>query len=146
MELKLTRKWLTANSTIGELSVDGKTECFILEDHFPTPYVKIPGKTAIPAGKYEVIVNKSERFSALAGHEVLMPLLLSVPQYQGVRIHPGNVATDTEGCLLPGRIRQVDKVAESRLAFDALFAKIKAAIAKDEKVHITIEVAPVKVP
>ncbi len=138
MELKLTRKWLTKNSTIGELSVDGKQECFVIEDNYPTPWVKTSGKTAIPAGRYEVIVNMSNRF------KVEMPLLLNVPEYQGVRIHPGNTANDTEGCLLPGRIRQTDKVLESKLAYEALFTKIKAALAKKEKVWITIVVEPAK--
>jgi len=137
MELKLVRKWLTANSTIGELSVDGKYECFVIEDNYPTPWVKTPGKTAIPAGHYEVIVNLSNRF------KVDMPLLLNVPQYAGIRIHPGNTSADTEGCLLPGRIRQTDKVLESKLAYDALFTKIKAALKKGEKVHIEIVVEPV---
>jgi hypothetical protein len=132
MELKLTRKWLTANSTISELTVDGAFECFTLEDHFPTPYVKTPGKTCIPLGRYEVIVNMSNRF------KVEMPLLLNVPQFAGIRIHPGNVAGDTEGCLLPGRIRGTDKVLESKLAYETLFTKIKAAIAKGEKVFITV--------
>lgn len=142
MDLKLVRKWLTPNSTIGELSVDGKWECFVIEDNYPTPWVKTPGKTAIPVGKYEVIVNRSDRFSTLAGHDVLMPLLLNVPQYAGIRIHPGNTAADTEGCLLPGRVRKVDQVLESKLAYDALLPKIKAALAKGEKVHIEIVVEP----
>ncbi len=142
MELRLVRKWLTKNSTISELAVDGKFECFVIEDNYPTPWVKTPGKTAIPTGRYQVIVNRSERFSALAGHEVLMPLVCNVPEYQGIRIHPGNTAADTEGCLLPGRQRTVDKVLESRLAYDALFTKIKAAIAAGEKVHIEIVVQP----
>lgn len=138
MELKLVRKWLTQNSTIGELSVNGKFECFVIEDNYPTPWKKTPGKTAIPAGKYEVIVNLSNRF------KVDMPLLLNVPEYAGIRIHPGNTSADTEGCLLPGRIRQQDKVLESKLAYDALFTKIKAALAKGEKVNIEIVVEPVK--
>lgn len=134
MELKLTRRWLTKDSTIGDLTVNGQWECFVIEDNYPTPWVKTPAKTAIPVGHYEVIVNLSNRF------KVDMPLLLNVPQYQGIRIHPGNTSADTEGCLLPGRQRDVDKVLESRLAYDALFTKIKAAIAKGEKVCITIEV------
>jgi hypothetical protein len=133
MELKLNRKWLTSNSTISELLLDGVFECFVLEDHFPTPYVKTPGKTCIPLGRYEVIVNMSNRF------KVEMPLLLNVPQFAGIRIHPGNVSGDTEGCLLPGRIRGTNKILESKLAYDALFTKIKAAIAKGEKVFITVE-------
>ena len=137
MELKLTRKWLTKNSTIGELTVDGKFECYIIEDEYPTPWVKTPGKTAIPTGRYQVIVNMSNRF------KVEMPLVVNVPQYQGIRIHPGNTSADTEGCLLPGRIRRTDKVLESKLAYEALFTKIKAALAKGEKVHIEIVVEPV---
>jgi len=138
MELKLTRKWLTPNSTIGELTVDGKFECFMIEDHYPTPWVKTPAKTAIPTGRYQVIVNMSNRF------KVEMPLVCNVPQYTGIRIHPGNTAADTEGCLLPGRVRQTDKVLESKLAYEALFAKIKEAIKNGEKVHIEIVVEPVK--
>ena len=133
MELKLTRKWLTKNSTIGELTIDGKFECFILEDHYPTPYVKTPGKTAIPAGRYEVRVTYSPRF------KVNMPLLLDVPQYQGVRIHPGNTAGHTEGCLLPGKARGLDYVGNSRAAYAVLLAKLNAVT---EKIFITIEVAP----
>ncbi len=134
MELKLVRRWLTNESTIGDLTVNGQWECFVIEDHYPTPWVKTPGKTAIPVGHYEVIVNMSNRF------KVDMPLLLNVPEYQGIRIHPGNTSADTEGCLLPGRIRQPNKVLESKLAYEALFTKIKAAIAKGEKVCITIEI------
>lgn len=137
MELVLTRKWLTPNSTVGELAVNGKFQCFILEDNFPTPYVKVFGKTCIPLGRYQVIVNHSPRFN------MDMPLLCGIPGFEGVRIHPGNVAADTEGCLLPGRIRGVDNVSESRLAFFDLFPKIKDAIANGETVHITVCVDPI---
>jgi hypothetical protein len=136
MELVLTRKWLTDRSTIGELAVNGKFESYILEDHFPIPYVKVPGQTCIPLGRYEVIINHSQRFG------MDMPLLLNVPGFEGVRIHPGNKADDTEGCLLPGQSRGVDVVNSSRAAFNILFPKIKSALAKGETVHITVEVAP----
>lgn len=134
MDLKLTRKWLTKESTIGELTIDGKFECFVLEDNFPTPYVKTFGKTCIPLGRYEVKITYSPRF------KVDMPLLLAVPGFEGVRIHPGNVATDTEGCLLPGRKIEENKVLESKLAYNSLLPKIKAAQDKGEPVHIIIEV------
>jgi len=138
MELKLTRKWLTKKSTIGELTVDGVFECFILEDHFPTPYIKTPAKTAIPVGKYDVVINFSPRF------KVDMPLLLEVPEYKGVRIHTGNDADDTEGCLLPGQVREQDAVKKSAPAYTALFAKIRAAQDAGEKVSIEIVVEPVQ--
>lgn len=131
-ELLLKRIWLTEKTTIGELSIDGAFECFILEDKFrPPPEAKVYGKTAIPNGRYEIIINHSPRFG------VDLPLLLNVPGYEGVRLHPGNTADDTEGCLLPGRVRKADQVLESRLAERVLFAKLKAALEKG-RVFITV--------
>lgn len=130
MNLKLERKWLTDKSTIGVLSINGKVECFILEDVVRPQ--KIFGKTAIPAGQYRVTITPSNRFKRE------LPLLVNVPNYDGIRIHPGNSAADTEGCLLPGRNREADRVTESRLAFNALFAKLKAALARGEQVWIEI--------
>jgi hypothetical protein len=129
MDLKVLRKELTARSTIGELHVDGKFECFTLEDAVRP--VKIKGVTAIPAGVYEVVVNFSERFKRP------LPLLLNVPNFDGVRIHAGNTDADTEGCLLVGRTKAADFIGGSRPAFDALFAKIQRAAAR-EKVFLEI--------
>jgi Family of unknown function (DUF5675) len=133
MELKLIRRWLTPASTIGELYVDGVRECFILEDQYPTPYLKVYGRTAVPTGRYEVRITQSPRFKRE------LPLLLNVPGYEGVRIHPGNTADDTEGCLLPGTIRGADKVMFSKAAFACLFSKLKLATGP---VFLTIEVQP----
>ena len=100
MDLKVLRKELTARSTIGELHVDGKFECFTLEDAVRP--VKIKGVTAIPSGVYEVVVNFSQRFRRP------LPLLLNVPNFDGVRIHAGNTDADTEGCLLVGKTKGAD--------------------------------------
>lgn len=129
MEMKLVRKELTNNSTIGELSVNGKFECFTLEDRVRP--VKIKGETAIPLGAYEVVVTFSNRFKKP------LPLFLNVPGFEGVRIHPGNTKKDTEGCILVGQTKSKDMVGKSRAAFDILFAKIKAA-AQKEKIFIEI--------
>ena len=129
MELKVLRKELTAKSTIGELHVDGKFECFTLEDAVRP--VKIKGLTAIPAGVYEVVVNFSQRFQRP------LPLLLNVPNFDGVRLHAGNTDADTEGCLLVGKTKGADFIGASRAAFDAVFAKIQRATAR-EKVFIEI--------
>jgi len=120
MKLQLIRKTFGAESTLGELYCDGQFECFTLEDTVRP--VKIPGATAIPAGTYQVVVTLSQRF----GRE--LPLLLNVPDFEGVRIHPGNRPQDTEGCILVGRTKGADFVGESRLAFDALFPRIQAAV------------------
>lgn len=122
MKLELKRRWLTEASTVGELYVDGERECFVLEDRYrPPPEAKVYGATAIPCGRYEVRITHSPRF----GRD--LPLLIGVPGFEGVRIHPGNSAADTEGCLLPGRIRHGESVKESRLAFVELFAKLQGA-------------------
>lgn len=137
MELALKRRWLTPRSTIGELFVDGRLECFVLEDVYrPPPAPKVYGKTAIPNGRYEVRITPSPRFKRD------LPLVMGVPGFEGIRIHPGNNADHTEGCLLPGRWRGEDKVLDSRLAFDDLFEKLKNAGRGPHHITITVEPAP----
>lgn len=125
--LLLKRLHRTNNSTIGELFLNGKFECYTLED-VERP-VKIQNQTAIPKGKYKVIINQSVRFKQL------MPLLLNVPNFSGVRIHSGNHKDNTEGCILVGRTRSVDFIGNSRAAYRQLFAKLQRAT----EIEITIE-------
>lgn len=129
MELTLKRTTLTNKSTIGELSVDGAFECFTLEDVVREH--KIKHETAIPAGRYEVIINFSNRF------QKQMPRLLNVPNFDGILIHSGNTAANTDGCILVGRVKMVDEIGESRLAFNALFPKLWAGM-RTGKVFIDI--------
>lgn len=138
MDLRLVRDIFTPRSTTGKLSIDGRHECFVLEDvcRQPDPAVwlpefKVSRQTAIPYGRYEVIVNFSGRFRRP------LPLLLDVPSFTGVRIHPGNSDVDTDGCLLPGLDRRQDWVIESHRAFGLLFIQIEAALRR-EKVWLTI--------
>jgi hypothetical protein len=131
MRLRVERKWLTAAATIGLLTVDGVNECFTLEDKVRAE--KVYGETAIPAGTYNVVITHSKRFKRD------LPLLEDVPNFEGVRIHPGNTAADTDGCLLVGTSKGPDVIFESRKAFDALYNKIKSALDAGEKV--TLEIA-----
>ena len=119
MKIEVKRLYKTENSTIGELTIDGKFECYTLEDK--ERVVKIKGETAISKGTYKVIINQSNRFKKP------LPLLLNVPNFEGVRIHPGNSNHDTEGCILVGRTRSKDFIGQSRKAFESLFAKMKLA-------------------
>ena len=119
MKIEVKRLHRTQNSTIGELTIDGKFECYTLED--TERDVKIKGETAIPKGTYKVIINQSNRFKKL------LPLLINVPNFEGVRIHPGNSNHDTEGCILVGMNRSSDYITKSRKAFDYLFKKMKDA-------------------
>jgi len=119
MKIEVKRLHRTENSTIGELTIDGKFECYTLEDKERD--VKIKGETAISKGTYKVIINQSNRFKKL------LPLLINVPNFEGVRIHPGNSNHDTEGCILVGMNRSVDYITKSRKAFDSLFKKMQGA-------------------
>lgn len=131
MNLTLKREESTKHSTPGRLYVDGKFECYTLEDVVRPE--KIKGETAIDAGTYKVIIDMSNRFKR---H---LPLLLDVPNFAGVRIHPGNTDRDTEGCILVGDSPAVDFLGSSRAAFDRLFSKMQNARKANETIAITIE-------
>jgi hypothetical protein len=127
----LKRTTLTANSTVGELYMpDGSFQCFVLEDVLRK--FKVPEKTAIPSGTYEVAVIWSNRMGKP------MPRLLEVPFFDGILIHPGNTAVDTFGCLLVGRKKGEDAVLESVLAFEDIFPKIRKMVGEG-KLFIEIQ-------
>jgi hypothetical protein len=128
MKIRVKRMHYTSESITGIMYVDGQQQCYTIED--VEREVKVPGKTAIPKGTYKVIINDSVRFKRK------LPLLLDVPNFAGVRIHSGNTAADTEGCILVGRTLGDNFVGESRLAFTALFNKMLLA---KEPITITIE-------
>lgn len=134
MKLTLSRRWLDSACTIGQLLVDGAVQCYTLEDVVrPDGAPKVFGETAIPRGTYGVVITHSPHF----GRD--LPLLVNVPGFEGVRIHPGNVAADTEGCILVGMDKLADSIGRSRLAFEPLFGRIAGALAAGSTV--TIEVA-----
>jgi hypothetical protein len=145
MELRLYRKWYSTNSTIGELSINGTYFCDVLEDvcrdnnrdgDLNDPgEEKVHGKTCIPAGRYQVIIDMSTRFKKL------MPLLVDVPGFAGIRIHPGNTNVDTDGCLLVGHRTGADFVANSRDTFGRFFLRLTLLL-KTEKAYITIIDSP----
>ena len=78
----------------------------------PVEAWKVKGETAIPAGEYDLIVNFSNRF------QKMLPQLIDVPGFTGVRIHTGNTTHDTEGCLLIGHGVDLDngRITNSRAA------------------------------
>jgi len=143
MELFLKRSVKTDLSTIGKLSVDGAFQCLILEDKdrdlvqtMPPDEIakiKIFGKTAIPRGRYKVILSFSNRFQRW------LPEIVGVPGYVGIRIHPGNKPEDTDGCLLTGTTQAIDWVSQSKLAFDALMSHLEPAFHTNQPIFITIE-------
>lgn len=132
MILKVTRKWFTDKSTIGILSIDGIKACYTLEDVKRDDGVKVDGATAIPTGEYDVIIDYSNRFKKM------MPHILNVPGFEGIRIHCGNHATDTEGCILVGMNKGVDEIYNCMGVFANIFGLIQGAIDRKEDVKIQI--------
>lgn len=132
MNLRLERIDFTEARTIGRLYVDGVFECWTLEDTVREPGVKVPGKTAIPAGTYRVVVDLSHRFGRM------MMRLLKVPLFDGIRIHAGNKPEDTDGCILVGTSRTNDAVLHSRAALANLQSKVEASLAHGHDVTLEI--------
>lgn len=128
MKITVERFYFSEKCTIGRLIFDGVWGgLYTLEDRFrevadrPVGDWKVPGSTAAPRGSYRVVCSYSHRF-----HRVL-PELLEVPGFTGVRIHPGNTSADTEGCILVGRTWEGgDAIFGSRDAFEKdVYPKIR---------------------
>lgn len=138
MKIKLVRIAFKDTYTIGKLYVDGKYVCDTIEDRdrglddsMTVEEIlrkKIKGQTAIPTGHYNIEITYSPKYKRM------MPLLLGVKGYSGIRIHSGNTAKDTEGCLLVGKNKQVGMVLDSRNTYQRLFAMMQG-----EK-NITIDI------
>ena len=153
MKLKLIRKWKKEGYTIGQLYVDDIFFSNTIEDKdrglnqdMPKEkilFMKKPGITAIPTGTYEIVLNvQSSKYkkskTMMQFCQAYMPRLLNVPGYNGVLIHPGNSASDTEGCIIPGKNDKVGWVSNSTNYFKDLYNKMKIANKKGE--NITIEI------
>lgn len=134
MKLIVTRKIFDDSCTIGTMTVDDVFECYTLEPTTrPDGSPKIFGKTAIPCGTYTVSITFSGHFQRD------MPLVNDVPGFSEIRIHPGDVPANTEGCCLVGEHQGKDTILQSIAAFEPLLAKITAAINNGEPVTITYQ-------
>ena len=143
MEIRVKRIARKDGYTIGKMYINGAYFCDTLEDTDrglkSTMSVdeilarKVKAQTAIPTGKYEVILTYSLKFKRV------LPLLLNVPGYQFIRVHNGNRPDSTEGCLLVGENKERGKVLNSRATLEKLMPLFFECEKKKEKVTITIE-------
>lgn len=135
MELTLNRIFLGTVATIGELWVNDSHLCDTLEDRVRPEGEKVYGQTAIPEGTYEVKLTYSPRFKKI------LPEILNVPNFSGIRIHCGNSSADSLGCVLVGTWdgKKEDWISDSRKAFDELMSLLQEATDKKETIIITIK-------
>jgi hypothetical protein len=145
MKLRLQRHPSGPTSTIGELTqelADGTYSerwCWTCEDvvrerpGVPVALWKVPGETAIPEGTYQVILSQSTRFGGQ-----LMPELLHVPGFTGIRIHSGNTSLDTAGCVLVGTETDGTEVLHSREAYAMVKQRLVEADAESDHVYLQV--------
>lgn len=139
MKLELKRVAKKETYTIGKLYIDGKYFCDTIEDkdraldssmsEAAILAKKIKHQTAIPTGTYKVGLTISPRF------KTLLPLLYDVKGFSGIRIHSGNTAEDSSGCIIVGTNDVVGKVLNSRTTMQKLLSRMKLA-----KGNITITI------
>ena len=153
MELKLKRIALRDTYTIGKLYVNGNYMCDTCEDKvrdlnkdgdlLDVGEGKIPSKTAIPYGKYEVTLKvQSPKYSLRSVYNWCngyLPRLINVPHFEGILIHAGNTADDSAGCILVGENKVKGQVINSMVTLKKLYPILKEALDKNEKIWIKIE-------
>ena len=136
MELRVIREPTVDQMTFGALHIDGHFFLWTLEDRIrevpgePVETWKVRGQTAIPAGRYPGVLSRSHRFQRV------LPELLKVPGFSGIRIHSGNTIADTEGCILVGQNRTTRNITGSRVALERVMGVLLEATGET---WITIE-------
>lgn len=139
MKLRVKRIALKDNYTIGKLYIEDEYFCNTLEDRVrdlnkdgdleEKGEEKVWGQTAIPYGTYKICMMMSPKFKKV------LPRLMNVKGFEGILIHPGNIAEHTHGCILVGVNSTIGKLSNSGITFDKLMDRIK----NEKDLTITIE-------
>lgn len=142
LHFTLIRKYRKEKYTIGLLYENGEFLCNIVEDRdrglnnnmsaAAILKIKVPSETAIPTGTYRLVVNESPKFK----REMIE--VVGVPGFTGIRIHNGVNADHSAGCLIPGLNTIKGGVSDSKRYEEILTKKVKASMAKNEDVYLTI--------
>lgn len=153
MRMTLERRYKCNGYTIGRLLVDGVRFCDTLEDADrgladtmtldEIKARKLKSVTAIPTGVYKVTLNvKSPKFgNKQFYHNVCrgkLPRLLDVKGFDGILIHCGNTAKDTDGCILVGENKVKGQVVNSQATFRRLYPVLRKAWDAGEAITIEI--------
>lgn len=151
VEIKLKRIAMRETYTIGRLFINGEYVCDTIEDcdrglmdNMPEDHIrqrKIYGQTAIPQGDYRVLLTTSETFSGRPWAKMyngLVPRLENVKGFSGIRIHPGNTAEDSLGCIIPGENKVAGKVVNSTAAYHRIMKVLMPAWESGTPINISI--------
>lgn len=142
MRILLKRVYLGPEYTVGHLYIDGQRICETIEDKVrdhnkdgdldDSGEGKIYGETAIPYGKYIMDLTMSPKFKRL------LPIVLGVKHFTGIRIHRGRIAKHSAGCILPGENKAKGQVLNSVKYEMLIISKMLSAIREGE--DITLEI------
>jgi hypothetical protein len=134
----LERREVHIDRTLGRLKVDGTEFCWTLE-----PGLAVAEHPAIPEGAYHVTLTPSERvrlgYLWSPESDYSLPLLEAVPGRTGIRIHAGNVPSNTEGCILVGDRGPANDLTRSRTTLIQLIDLLRGYVARDiQGVRLTV--------
>lgn len=143
MTIRIDRKWKKAEYTISRVYINGSYfGCNSLEDTdrglLQTMQIselqrrKVKGKTAIPRGYYDVRITYSPKYKRM------MPLVVDVPAFSGIRLHSLNKPEDSEGCIGFGKNDKVGWISDSKYWTDKICRLIETTLNKGEKVTLIV--------
>jgi hypothetical protein len=132
VKLTVVRFYDDGKSTLGLLLIDGKFECFTIEDQHRDQKVK--GDTRIPNGEYKLALRTeggmhTEYKKKFPKDHVGMLHVLNVPNFEYILIHIGNTEAQTAGCLLVGnQLTKEGKLIDSTCAYLDMYKKVAPKI------------------
>ena len=124
MKLTLQRYLFAEDYTMGLLFIDGVYFCDTIEDKYRGQNLsktKVANETCIPYGVYTIKITYSPKYKKN------MPQILDVPYFSGVRIHSGNTAKDSSGCVIVGIKSENGTVLQSRKMYNELMKRLGTA-------------------
>ena len=131
MIVVIDRKWKKDTYTIGRVFIDDVFFANSMEDKdrgltkdMPLAEIKkrkVYGETAIPAGEYEVRMTYSPKYKRM------MPQVMDVPGWTGVRMHSMNEAKDSLGCIGMGKNDKPGWIGNSRATHAEFDKRLEAA-------------------
>jgi len=147
MKIQVVRTQFGIDATNGMMFINGKFECYTLEDQYQA--VKVMHETCIPEGTYQIKFRKvggfHTKYSArYKNAHYGMLELQDVPNFKYILIHSGNTDESTSGCILTGNTQQdLDlgkdgMIGQSRNAYERMYKKVAAVLLQGKPVELEV--------